>query len=164
VFHYSSNWGDELLEAVLFLLGEGAKVNVQNKVRWIYDLFSIDDFWDRMEELLYIMLMINLRYLGFWLNMVLKLILLEMWEIDDWMREMNENFRDAWSFDYLQQYLFTPHLSYHIIKSSHPYFYWFYLIFYHQLWDLISFLEWIHSSHVGIKIQSTWCCLSIDGS
>jgi len=29
----SSRWGDELLEAVLFLLGEGAEVNVQNKVR-----------------------------------------------------------------------------------------------------------------------------------
>jgi len=28
-----SNWGDELLEAVLFLLGEGAEVNVQDKVR-----------------------------------------------------------------------------------------------------------------------------------
>jgi len=28
-----SNWRDELLEAVLFLLGEGAKVNVQNNVR-----------------------------------------------------------------------------------------------------------------------------------
>jgi len=28
-----SFWGDEHLEAVLFLLGEGAKVNVQNKVR-----------------------------------------------------------------------------------------------------------------------------------
>jgi len=26
-------WGDELLEAVLFLLGEGAEVNVQNKVK-----------------------------------------------------------------------------------------------------------------------------------
>jgi len=26
-------WGDEQLEAVLFLLGEGAKVNVQNQVR-----------------------------------------------------------------------------------------------------------------------------------
>jgi len=29
----SSNWGDELLEAVLFLLGQGAKVNVQDQVR-----------------------------------------------------------------------------------------------------------------------------------
>jgi len=29
----SSTWGDEQLEAVLFLLGEGAEVNVQNKVR-----------------------------------------------------------------------------------------------------------------------------------
>jgi len=29
----SSNWGDKLLEAVLFLLGEGAEVNVQDKVR-----------------------------------------------------------------------------------------------------------------------------------
>jgi len=28
-----SRWGDELLEAVLFLLAEGAEVNVQNKVR-----------------------------------------------------------------------------------------------------------------------------------
>jgi len=28
-----SNWGDELLEAVLFLLGEGAEVNVQDYVR-----------------------------------------------------------------------------------------------------------------------------------
>jgi len=28
-----SNWGDEQLDAVLFLLGEGAEVNVQNKVR-----------------------------------------------------------------------------------------------------------------------------------
>jgi len=27
-----SNWEDEHLEAVLFLLGEGAEVNVQNKV------------------------------------------------------------------------------------------------------------------------------------
>jgi len=33
VIRYSSNWGDELLEAVLFLLGEGAEVNVQTKVR-----------------------------------------------------------------------------------------------------------------------------------
>jgi len=33
VIDYSSNWGDELLEAVLFLLAEGAKVNVQTKVR-----------------------------------------------------------------------------------------------------------------------------------
>jgi len=33
VVHYSSNWGDEQLEAVLFLLGEGAKVNVQDDVR-----------------------------------------------------------------------------------------------------------------------------------
>jgi len=31
----SYNWGDEQLEAVLFLLGEGAKVNVQDDVRWI---------------------------------------------------------------------------------------------------------------------------------
>jgi len=30
---FSSNWGDDLLEAVLFLLGEGAEVNVQDKVR-----------------------------------------------------------------------------------------------------------------------------------
>jgi len=29
----SSSWGDELLEAVLFLLGEGAEVNVQDRVR-----------------------------------------------------------------------------------------------------------------------------------
>jgi len=29
----SSKWGDDQLEAVLFLLGEGAEVNVQNKVR-----------------------------------------------------------------------------------------------------------------------------------
>jgi len=29
----SLNWGDELLEAVLFLLGEGAEVNVQDQVR-----------------------------------------------------------------------------------------------------------------------------------
>jgi len=29
----SSNWGDEQLEAVLFLLEEGAEVNVQNQVR-----------------------------------------------------------------------------------------------------------------------------------
>jgi len=29
----SSNWGDEQLEAVLFLLGQGAKVNVQDQVR-----------------------------------------------------------------------------------------------------------------------------------
>jgi len=33
VISYSSNWGDEQLEAVLFLLGEGAEVNVQNTVR-----------------------------------------------------------------------------------------------------------------------------------
>jgi len=34
VIFYSSNWGDdELLEAVLFLLGEGAEVNVQDRVR-----------------------------------------------------------------------------------------------------------------------------------
>jgi len=32
VTRYSSNWGDDRLEAVLFLLGEGAEVNVQNKV------------------------------------------------------------------------------------------------------------------------------------
>jgi len=29
----SSYWGDEQLEAVLFLLGEGAEVNIQDKVR-----------------------------------------------------------------------------------------------------------------------------------
>jgi len=33
VIWFSSNWGDDLLEAVLFLLGEGAEVNVQNEVR-----------------------------------------------------------------------------------------------------------------------------------
>jgi len=33
VIRNSSKWGDELLEAVLFLLGEGAEVNVQNEVR-----------------------------------------------------------------------------------------------------------------------------------
>jgi len=33
VIWQSSNWGDEQLEAVLFLLAEGAKVNVQDKVR-----------------------------------------------------------------------------------------------------------------------------------
>jgi len=33
VIWFSSNWGDELLEAVLFLLGEGAEVNAQDKVR-----------------------------------------------------------------------------------------------------------------------------------
>jgi len=33
VISNSSNWRDELLEAVLFLLGEGAEVNVQDKVR-----------------------------------------------------------------------------------------------------------------------------------
>jgi len=33
VLNYSSNWGDDLLEAVLFLLGEGAEVNVQDLVR-----------------------------------------------------------------------------------------------------------------------------------
>jgi len=33
VIAYSSNWEDDQLEAVLFLLGEGAEVNVQNKVR-----------------------------------------------------------------------------------------------------------------------------------
>jgi len=33
VIYYSSNWGDEQLEAVLFLLGEGAEVNAQSKVR-----------------------------------------------------------------------------------------------------------------------------------
>jgi len=30
---WSSNWGDEQLEAVLFLLGEGAEVNVQDEVQ-----------------------------------------------------------------------------------------------------------------------------------
>jgi len=29
----SSKWGDDQLEAALVLLGEGAKVNVQDKVR-----------------------------------------------------------------------------------------------------------------------------------
>jgi len=33
VVAYSSNWGDDQLEAVLFLLGEGAEVNVQDQVR-----------------------------------------------------------------------------------------------------------------------------------
>jgi len=33
VIDHSSSWGDDQLEAVLFLLGEGAEVNVQNKVR-----------------------------------------------------------------------------------------------------------------------------------
>jgi len=33
VIDNSSNWGDELLKAVLFLLGEGAEVNVQDDVR-----------------------------------------------------------------------------------------------------------------------------------
>jgi len=33
VVDHSSRWGDDQLEAVLFLLGEGAEVNVQNKVR-----------------------------------------------------------------------------------------------------------------------------------
>jgi len=33
VIWFYNNWGDEQLEAVLFLLGEGAKVNVQDKVR-----------------------------------------------------------------------------------------------------------------------------------
>jgi len=33
VIRYSSNWGDEKLDVVLFLLGEGAEVNVQNSVR-----------------------------------------------------------------------------------------------------------------------------------
>jgi len=33
VIYYHSNWGDELLEAVLFLLREGAKVNIQNTVK-----------------------------------------------------------------------------------------------------------------------------------
>jgi len=33
VVAYFSNWGDEQLEAVLFLLREGAEVNVQDKVR-----------------------------------------------------------------------------------------------------------------------------------
>jgi len=33
VIGFSSNWGDEQLEAVLFLLGEGAEVNVQDRVR-----------------------------------------------------------------------------------------------------------------------------------
>ena len=57
------------------------------KLRWISWSLAIDDLWDRMEELLYLFLTISLRYLRFWLNMVVKLILLElMWEIDDWMR------------------------------------------------------------------------------
>jgi len=33
VIGYPLNWGDELLEAVLFLLGEGAEVNVQDRVK-----------------------------------------------------------------------------------------------------------------------------------
>jgi len=34
VINNSSNWGDDdKLEAVLFLLGKGAEVNVQNNVR-----------------------------------------------------------------------------------------------------------------------------------
>jgi len=33
VIEYSSYWGDEQLEAVLFLLREGAEVNVQDQVR-----------------------------------------------------------------------------------------------------------------------------------
>jgi len=33
VIDNSSKWGDEQLEAVLFLLGEGAEVNLQSKVR-----------------------------------------------------------------------------------------------------------------------------------
>jgi len=33
VLDFSSNWGDEQLEAVLFLLREGAEVNVQDYVR-----------------------------------------------------------------------------------------------------------------------------------
>jgi len=33
VIFYYFNWGDELLEAVLFLLGEGAEVNAQAQVR-----------------------------------------------------------------------------------------------------------------------------------
>jgi len=33
VINNPSNWGDDLLEAVLFLLGEGAKANAQDDVR-----------------------------------------------------------------------------------------------------------------------------------
>jgi len=33
VVGYSSRWGDEQVEAILFLLGEGAEVNVKNNVR-----------------------------------------------------------------------------------------------------------------------------------
>jgi len=33
VSNNSSNWGDEQLEAVLFLLGEGAEVNAKDRVR-----------------------------------------------------------------------------------------------------------------------------------
>ena len=42
---YSSNWGDELLEAVLFLLAEGAKVNNQNtvKINFIIDDMILDE-------------------------------------------------------------------------------------------------------------------------
>jgi len=33
VVYFFINWGDEQLEAILFLLGEGAEVNVQDQVR-----------------------------------------------------------------------------------------------------------------------------------
>jgi len=33
MIHFSFKWGDDLLKAVLFLLGEGAEVNVQDEVK-----------------------------------------------------------------------------------------------------------------------------------
>jgi len=85
-------------------------VNVQNIVRWISWSLSIDDFWDSLEKHLYIMLALNLRYLGFWLIMVLKLILLElMWEIEiGWINEK------CWSFEMIDFSLTTSHINIHL--------------------------------------------------
>jgi len=123
--------------------------------------FQLMIFWDSLEELLYIGLTNNLRYLRFWLNMVLKLILLElMWEIDDWMRLDEEMFWYGW---FLSNHLSYPsffvqniwelnYLPSHLLLSIVR----FYFIFRMEI--LLSFK---HHMKIKLRLQRCWWKLKL---
>jgi len=112
------------------------------------------------------MLTINLRYLRFWLIMVLKLILLMMWEIDDWdwMKkwEMLE-FWDGWflsnhlsyqhpSFFLFSKYLKMNYFPSHLLSS---------IVRFDFIFSLETLLSYLHHLTIKLRMQRCWWKLEL---
>jgi len=116
-----------------------------------------------MEKLLYILLTINLRYLGFWLNMVLKLILLIMWEIDDWMR-LDEEMLEFWDGWFLSNHLSYQHPSFFVqisemkLSSTSSFII---IVRFYFIFRVDGLLSWEHHLKIKLMLQRCWWKLEL---